>query len=151
TLPSQTAEAPVAYTNAAIETAAKPGRIENATLLVRNGKIEAVGASVKIPDDAKLIAASGKTIMPGIIDPFREVAIAGGTTDAAPRTIVVGGRTITVQGRPGGTGGGFTRIADKFYPYETGYRALLRSGLTGLNLVTSGYGQSAVVRVTPQQ
>src|SRR5438270_11173221 len=115
TLPSQTAEAPVAYTNAVIETAGKSGRIESGTLVVRNGKIEAVGANLKIPDDAKVIDARGKTIMPGIIDPFREVAIAGGTTDAAPRTIVVGGRTITVEGRPGGTGGGFTRSADNVY------------------------------------
>jgi hypothetical protein len=40
-------------------------------------------------------------------------------------------------------------VADNFSPYDTGYRALLRSGLTGLNLVTAGYCQSAVVRVTP--
>src|SRR5262249_21786160 len=66
-------------------------------------------------------------------------------------TIVIGGRTLTLPGRPGGAGGAFTRVADNFYPYESGYRVLLRSGLTGLNLVTAGYGQGAVVRVTPAQ
>src|SRR5205807_10490230 len=36
-------------------------------------------------------------------------------------------------------------------PFEGSYRALVRSGLTTLNLVTNGYGQAAVVRVTPAQ
>src|SRR5437773_9710555 len=117
TLPSQTPNAPVAYINAAIETAGKSGRIENATLVLHAGKIQAVGTDVKVPDDARVIDARGKTIMPGILDPFREVVIAGGAADTGPRTVVVGGRTITVQGRPAGAGGGFTRIADNFYAY----------------------------------
>jgi hypothetical protein len=142
-------DSPVAYTNAAIETAAKSGRIENGTLLVRDGKIDAVGANVKIPDDARVIDARGKTIMPGLLDPFREVTIAGAASDATPRTIVVGGRSITFQGGRGGGGSGFTRIADNFNPYDTGYKTLLRSGLTSANLVTAGYGQAAVIRVTP--
>jgi hypothetical protein len=106
---------------------------------------------IKIPDDARVIDARGKTIMPGIIDPFREVAIAGAAADAEPRTIVVRGRNFPVAGRPSLGGSTFTRVADNFYPYDTGYRAMLRSGLTGLNLVTSGYGQSAVMRITPEQ
>jgi hypothetical protein len=40
-------------------------------------------------------------------------------------------------------------VADNFYPYDSTYRALVRSGITGLNLVTAGYGQSAIMRVTP--
>jgi Amidohydrolase family len=144
-------DAAVAYTNAAIETASKAGRIENGTLVLRGGKIEAVGASVKVPDDARVIDARGRTLMPGILDPFREVTIDSGTADTGPRTIVIGGRTITLPGRPAFAGGSFTRVADNFFPYDAGYRTLLRSGLTGLNLVTSGYGQAAVVRVTPEQ
>lgn len=145
-------EPAVAYTHATIETASKSGRLENATLVVRGGKIEAVGTDVRIPDDAQRIDARGRTIFPGMIDPLREVTIAGGSADAAPRTIVVGGRTITLGGRGGASGGGgFTRLADNFYPYESAYRVLLRSGLTRLNLVTSSYGQSALVRVTPAE
>ena len=42
--------------------------IENATLLVRNdGRIEAVGASVRIPAAAQRIDVAGKTIIPGLI------------------------------------------------------------------------------------
>ena len=36
----------VAFTNAIVETAGKAGRIENATVVLRNGKIEAVGPAV---------------------------------------------------------------------------------------------------------
>jgi imidazolonepropionase-like amidohydrolase len=40
--------------------------LENATLIVRNGRIEAVGTSVKLPAGAQRIDATGKTIIPGL-------------------------------------------------------------------------------------
>lgn len=42
--------------------------VEKATLLVRNGRIEAVGPSVKIPAGAERIDIAGKTIIPGLIN-----------------------------------------------------------------------------------
>jgi imidazolonepropionase-like amidohydrolase len=42
--------------------------IEKATLLIRGDRIEAVGAKVKIPVGAERIEASGKTIIPGLIN-----------------------------------------------------------------------------------
>ena len=42
--------------------------IENATLLIRGDRIEAVGAKLKIPASAERIDASGKTIIPGLIN-----------------------------------------------------------------------------------
>jgi imidazolonepropionase-like amidohydrolase len=151
TAPAPGQDAAVAFTNATIETTGKAGRIENGTLILRGGKVEAVEKGVKVPDGARVIDAQGKTIMPGILDPFREVTIAGATPDAEPRTIVIGRRRGALPTRSGFAGATFTRVADNFYPYESSYRALLRSGLTGLNLVTNGYGQAAVVRVTPAQ
>jgi imidazolonepropionase-like amidohydrolase len=41
---------------------------EKATLLVRDGRIEAVGPSVKVPAGAQRIDAAGKTIIPGLIN-----------------------------------------------------------------------------------
>ena len=41
--------------------------VENATLYIRNGRIEAVGAHVKLPKGVERIDASGKTIIPGLI------------------------------------------------------------------------------------
>ena len=59
--------------------------------MLRDGKIEAVGVDIKPPDDARIIEAHGKTIMPGIIDPFKEIVIAGGATVDAPQRAPVGG------------------------------------------------------------
>jgi hypothetical protein len=141
----------VAYRGVTIETAGKAGRLENATLVLRDGKIEAVGVEVKPPDDARIIEAHGKTIMPGIIDPFKEIVIAGGApVDVPQRAPAGGGRRGGNAPRGGGGGGGpFTKVADNLYPYDPSYRVMLRSGLTDLNLVTASYGQSAVIRLAP--
>ncbi|HZY87884.1 MAG TPA: hypothetical protein VFE78_23825, partial [Gemmataceae bacterium] len=117
--PCGAAEEPaVAYTGAAIETAGKAGRIENGTLVLRGGKVVAVGKGVKIPEGAQVIDARGRTIMPGLIDPFHEITIAAPTADAAPRVVVGRGRRGGFPVRPAGGGAGFTRVADNFYPYE---------------------------------
>jgi imidazolonepropionase-like amidohydrolase len=50
-----------------IDGTGKPA-IENATLLVRNGRVEAIGKRVKIPAGAERIDATGKTIIPGLIN-----------------------------------------------------------------------------------
>jgi len=47
-------------------TGAQP--LEQATIVISNGRIEAVGAKVKIPAGATRVDMSGKTIMPGIIN-----------------------------------------------------------------------------------
>ena len=43
-------------------------KIENATVLIRDGKIAAVGANVAVPAGATRIDASGKWVTPGFID-----------------------------------------------------------------------------------
>ncbi len=43
-------------------------RIENGTILISNGRIEAVGKDIDIPIEAKVIDASGHVVMPGIIN-----------------------------------------------------------------------------------
>jgi len=50
-----------------IDGSGKPA-IENATLLIRSGRIEAVGRKIKIPAGAERIDATGKTIIPGLIN-----------------------------------------------------------------------------------
>jgi imidazolonepropionase-like amidohydrolase len=46
--------------------AGKP--IPNGTVLIKDDKIEAVGADVKVPSGATVVEASGKYVMPGLID-----------------------------------------------------------------------------------
>ncbi len=62
------ADAPKAFTGARVIDGTGKAAIENATILVRNGRIEAVGRSVKVPADAERIDASGKTIIPGLVN-----------------------------------------------------------------------------------
>jgi imidazolonepropionase-like amidohydrolase len=50
-----------------IDGTGKPA-MEKATLLIRNGKIEAIGPSVKVPSGVQTIDAAGKTIIPGLIN-----------------------------------------------------------------------------------
>ena len=42
--------------------------IENGTVLIRDGKIAEVGPNVRVPGDAEVVDATGKYVMPGIID-----------------------------------------------------------------------------------
>lgn len=56
-----------ALTNASIETVTK-GVINNGTVIIRNGKIEAVGTNVQIPQGAEVIDCKGSWIYPGMID-----------------------------------------------------------------------------------
>jgi imidazolonepropionase-like amidohydrolase len=43
--------------------------LDNATVLIRDGKIAAVGRDVSVPADAEVIDASGLQVYPGIFDP----------------------------------------------------------------------------------
>jgi imidazolonepropionase-like amidohydrolase len=56
-----------ALTNASIETVTK-GVITNGTVIIRNGKIEAVGTNIQVPSGAEVIDCSGKWIYPGMIE-----------------------------------------------------------------------------------
>jgi imidazolonepropionase-like amidohydrolase len=49
-----------------IDGTGKPA-LENATLIIRDGRIEAVGKQIKIPPGTERIDAIGKTIIPGLI------------------------------------------------------------------------------------
>jgi imidazolonepropionase-like amidohydrolase len=57
----------VAITNATILTASN-GTIPRGTILIRDGKITAVGASVAVPAGAEIIDGTGRFVTPGIID-----------------------------------------------------------------------------------
>ena len=70
----ESANAVRAFTGARIIDGTGKPAIENATLLVRKGRIEAVGRSVKIPAGAQRIDASGKTIIPGLISGHSHVS-----------------------------------------------------------------------------
>ncbi|MFH1373521.1 MAG: amidohydrolase family protein [bacterium] len=63
-----------AFTNARI--VISPDLVyDNATLVIKNGKVLDVGDRITIPDDIITIDLQGKTIYPGFIDPFTEYGV----------------------------------------------------------------------------
>ena len=57
--------------------------MQNATLVIRKGKIEAVGANLALPKDAVVIDCKGKYIYPAFIDIYSDYGIA---TQERPQT-----------------------------------------------------------------
>jgi imidazolonepropionase-like amidohydrolase len=53
------------------------GIIKNGTILIKDGKIERIGQNVEIPEDANVIDAKGKVVMPGLIAATANVAVSG--------------------------------------------------------------------------
>jgi imidazolonepropionase-like amidohydrolase len=75
-----------AIRNAHIVTVSGPD-IDNGTVVIRDGKIEAVGASVNVPSGAQTIDARGLSVYPGMIDAGTNIGLvevpqgANGTVD----------------------------------------------------------------------
>src|SRR5881628_3850001 len=54
--------------NATVLTVTK-GTLQNTDVLLQNGKIAQIGKNVAAPAGARVVNATGKYVMPGIIDP----------------------------------------------------------------------------------
>jgi imidazolonepropionase-like amidohydrolase len=74
TMPIPPAAHLVAITNATILTVSH-GTIPHGTIVIREGKIAAVGADVAVPAGAQVIDATGRYVMPGIIDEHSHSAV----------------------------------------------------------------------------
>jgi imidazolonepropionase-like amidohydrolase len=59
------------------------GTVEHGSILIKDGKIAEVGASVKAPKDAQVIDAAGQYVMPGIIDCHSHIAVDGGVNEGS--------------------------------------------------------------------
>jgi imidazolonepropionase-like amidohydrolase len=113
--------------------------IESGVVVMRNGRITAVGAAAPIPPGARIIDISGKTVMPGLIDGFTNLGASdypsfGEDDDEATDPVTP-----------------HMRIIDGLNPANRFFPLALRSGVTAAlsapaegNLMT---GQSALVRL----
>ncbi|MBI3649659.1 MAG: amidohydrolase family protein [Acidobacteria bacterium] len=120
-------------TNATILTASH-GTIKNGSILVRDGKIAAVGANLKATDaNAVVIDATGKFITPGIIDCHSHTAVEGAINE--------GSLSVTSM----------VRIQDVLDPYAVNVYRELAGGLVTCNILhgsaNSIGGQNAVVKL----
>ncbi len=82
--------------------------IANGTVVVAKGLIQAVGANVTIPPDARVIDGTGLTVYPGLIDAGTDVGLGAAPAPAAG----AGGR--------GGGGGGGRGVAGANVPLSRG-------------------------------
>jgi imidazolonepropionase-like amidohydrolase len=82
-----------AFTNATIVQSSST-KIEKGTLLIKQGKIIAVGATVSVPEDAVVVDCNGKYIYPSFVDAFTNYGVgaptrpAGGFNYGAPAQFV---------------------------------------------------------------
>jgi len=81
-MPAALAAQDVAIRNATLITITR-GDIENATIVVRGGKITAVGPNVAIPAGIRVIDGTGKFVMPGIIDAHSHAALENGINEGS--------------------------------------------------------------------
>lgn len=136
---------PVAFTNARILTMAGDP-IERGTLVIRDGKIEALGADVTLPAGARVVDCDGHTIMPGMVNAWSRAGLGGGPSRGDERQggRRGGGRNPMPVPMPGGGGGAqnkaATRIADGLYAKQSVFGELLQLGVTTLSLVPGGSG-----------
>ena len=72
----------VAIRNATILTITN-GTIEGGTILIRNGKIAAVGRDVQVPAGAQVIDAAGMYVTPGLIDAHSHASTDGGINEGS--------------------------------------------------------------------
>jgi imidazolonepropionase-like amidohydrolase len=119
--------------NATIWTCGPQGRLENADLLVRNGRIAAIGTDLAAPEGAVVFDAAGKHVTPGLIDAHSHTAITGGVNE---------GTNITTAE---------VRIGDVLDPEDIGIYRQLAGGLTAANLLhgsaNSIGGQNQVIKL----
>jgi len=126
-------EALLLVRGATLWTSAAAGRLENTDLLLREGRIAAIGRQLPVPAGARVIEAAGKHVTPGLIDAHSHTAIARGVNEASS--------SITAE----------VRVGDVLDATDINIYRELAGGLTAANLLhgsanTIG-GQSQVIKL----
>src|ERR1700692_3252539 len=81
--PPDAAAPPVLLIENAMILTISHGTIEHGSILIRDGKIAAVGQSIAKPQGAEVIDANGQFVMPGIIDCHSHIAVDGSVNEGS--------------------------------------------------------------------
>jgi imidazolonepropionase-like amidohydrolase len=136
----------IAITNGRVHTVSAQGVVEGGTVLIRDGRIVAVGKSVAVPADARVVDAKGKWVTPGLFSAWSqlglvEVETMNSTNDTAAADAPFGagfdvGSGINPDSTiiPTARIGGITRAA--IFPLASrsifvGFGAIIQTGETG--------------------
>ncbi len=89
-LPVVAAAQTTAIVGGKVHTVGPQGTLDNATIIIVNGRIHAVGTGLGIPDGAETIDAAGKLVTPGLFSPIGrlglvEVGLSAGPVDSEQR------------------------------------------------------------------
>lgn len=69
--------------NATVWTNTDQGIMEQADVLVQNGRVVEVGKGLRAPGNAQVVDGTGKHVTPGIIDEHSHIAISGGVNESS--------------------------------------------------------------------
>ena len=138
------ASRPIAIRNATIMTAAGP-TIQNATIVLRDGKIAAIGANVTVPPDAQVVDGSGKFVTPGVIDTHSHLGVY-----AAP-----GGDALSDGNEMSSPSTPQVWAEHSVWPQDPQFPRALSAGVTTIQVLPgSGNligGRSVVLKVVPSR
>lgn len=129
----------IAITGARVHPVSGPV-IENATVVIRNGKIAAVGPGVAVPDGATRVDGTGKWVTPGIFNPVTALGI----TEVGQ---IPGSYDASAQGDGDGVTAAF-RPWDGFNPASPLLQVTRNDGITTVGVSPRGAligGQGAVI------
>lgn len=65
----------VAITGATVHTLGSQGTIQNGTVVIKDGRIQAVGAGIPVPAGARTVDARGKVVTPGLFDSLSRIGL----------------------------------------------------------------------------
>lgn len=115
--------------------------IERGTVLMRDGRIVAVGADVAVPSDAQRIDATGKIVTPGIVNAATQLSVVDIGAVAATRNVSARGRE--------GIAAAFT-VWDGLNPVSVLIPPARAAGITSVVIAPRGgllSGQAAVLHL----
>ena len=98
--------------------------IERGTVLIENGRISAVGASVTVPDDAQVVDAEGAWVLPGFIDAHAHVGVSEEAEGWAGQDTNEMTEPVTAQ----------VRAIDAINPADLGFRDAIMGGVLAVNV-----------------